>query len=143
MTDEEFDQKKENLTHNQKQVAEAYAFATSKAEAARAVGLAPSTVYGYPDEVFEVGEEMLDRKMEATEEGYKSLDIAALKKLKAYFEGDIDLERVDLEAIQWVHNVNHGRPMQKQEVEHSGGIDLDEGDMEAAEQMVQNLNSDQ
>ena len=132
MKDDEFEELWESLSDNQKLVAQEYAFAPTKAEAARRAGLSPSTAYGWPDQVFEAGSALIDQRKDGIVDGLKSLSNEAVDAMKEALEGERELSRVEMEVAQYVIDQVQGKPTQKQEVEHSGGLDIDTEDIDQA-----------
>jgi hypothetical protein len=52
--------------------------------------------------------------------------------MKEALEGERELSRVEMEVAQYVIDQVQGKPTQKQEVEHSGGLDIDTEDIDQA-----------
>ena len=142
MTDEEFEDLWESLSDNQKKVAEEYIWAKSKAEAARKFGLTPSAVYSWDDHVWEAASALIDQRKDGIMNRIASLSDEALSVLRQSLQDEDQDDRVQSEDARYIINHLQGKPTQKQEVEHSGGIDLDSDDMEAVDKMVENINSD-
>lgn len=129
----------QSLTDSQKKVAQEYIFCSEKAEAAKAVGLAPSTVYSWPDRVWEASSMLVDRRAQGLEEGMNALSPQALGVLRRALDPQEETSRVEKEAAEFIVNHKLGRPTQKQEVEHSGGINLDDTDADEIDDMLGHL----
>ena len=143
LNDKDFEELWDSLNHRQRMVAQEYVFAPTQKEAAKRADVPPSTMYGWDAPVFEAAEMLVEKRTEAISEGLKSLSKDAIETLKDGLEGKTDLSRVEMETAQYVIDQVEGKPTQKQEVEHSGGIDLDAEDMDAVEDMVENIKSDE
>jgi hypothetical protein len=131
-TDKDFEELWDDLDHRQRLVAQEYVFAPTRKEAAKRADVPPSTMYGWDAPVFEAAEKLVEKRTEAISEGLKSLSKDAIDTLKDGLEGKTELSRVEMETAQYVLNKVDGKPTQKQEVEHSGGIDLDPDDLDEA-----------
>ena len=129
----------DSLTPAQKKYAQEMVFHTTKAEAAREVGLHPKTVYNWPDKVERAAEMLVDRRAEGITDGISALSPAALSALRDAVDPDTDVDRVTKETAEYIVNRLEGKPTQKQEVEHSGGIELDDQDEEALDDMLGHL----
>lgn len=137
--EDEFGQLWQSLTTSQRKVAQEYVFRTEKAEAAEAVGLAPSTVYSWPDKVWEASRMLVDRRAQGLEEGMHALSPQALGVLRRALDPEEETSRVEKEAAEFIVNHRLGRPTQKKEVEHSGGINLDDTDADEIDEMLGHL----
>ncbi|AUO78924.1 hypothetical protein FGG70_gp31 [Salinibacter phage M1EM-1] len=127
----EFEELYEDLTANQKKVVQEYPFHATKADAARAVGLSPSCVYSWPNVVWEAAEALLDQRTQGIRQGMSALSPAAIDVLRRALDADEDVSRVEAESAQYLIDQLEGKATRKQEVEHSGGIDV--SDQEGAE----------
>jgi hypothetical protein len=127
----EFEELYEDLTANQKRVVQEYPFHPTKADAARAVGLTPSCVYSWPPVVWEAAEALLDQRTQGIRQGMSALSPAAIDVLRRALDADEDVSRVEAESAQYLIDQLEGKATRKQEVEHSGGIDV--SDQEGAE----------
>lgn len=132
MTNDEFDRIWSSMTDNEKKVAQEYPFAPSKAEAARRADLSPSTVYSYDDKVWDAASELVNKRKDAIVDGLGSLSGAALKTLRKGLEDSEEITRVQMEMAKYVLNQIEGKPTRKQQIEHSGGIDVGEDDINNA-----------
>lgn len=137
--DDEFERLWEQLTHNQKKVAQEYLFTASKADAAREVGLSPSAVYAWPDEVWEAAEMLVDRRASGLSEGMSALSPAALDVLRRALDPDEEVNRVEAESAQYLLNQLEGKPTQKSEVDVQGGIDIGEDAQEELDEKLSHL----
>jgi predicted RecB family nuclease len=135
----DFEERWATLTATQKKVAQEYVFKASKADAARAVGLAPSTVYSWPEKVWELSERLVDRRAEGLTKGMSALSANALQVLRRALDPDENVSRVEKEAAEYIIDQIEGKPTRKQQVEHSGGIDLDESDADAIDDALSHL----
>jgi len=140
--DDEFGALWDRLTDAQKKVAQESLFTATKADAARAVGLAPSTVYSWPGRVWEAASMLVDRRAQGLEEGLGALSNEALGVLRRALDPRRETSRVEKEAAEFIVNHRLGRPTQKSEVEVSGGIDLDDTDGEKLDELLGHLDED-
>lgn len=137
--DEDFEALWHSLSDSQKKVAQEYVFCATKADAARAVGLQPSTLYSWPDKVWEAASRLVDRRAQGLEEGVNALSHDALDVLRRALDPDQEVSRVEKESAEYLLNRAAGRPTQKKEVDVQGGISLDDTDEEELDQMLGHL----
>jgi len=140
--DDDFEALWSSLRDVEKKVAQEYIFSASKAEAAREVGLKPSTVYSWPDRVFEAASRLVDRRAQGLEEGVNALSHDALDVLRRALNPDEEVSRVEKESAEYLLNRAAGRPTQKKEVDVQGGISLDDTDEEELDSMLGHLDED-
>lgn len=136
---DDFERLWQSLSDSQKKVAQQYLFVPTKAEAAEAVGLAPSTVYSWPDKVWEAASRLVDERKDGLSNGLSALTPSALDVLRRALDPDEDVSRVESETAQYLVNQLEGKPTQKQIQEHQGGIDLDPGDEDAIDDALSHL----
>lgn len=108
-----------------------YADIGRKDKAAEAVGLSPSTVYHWEDEIHEAANHLNDKAIEAIEAGRDAQSQLAVEVFRTILEDDDIDDRVRFEAAKYIQDQQTGKPTRKQEVEHSGGIELDPDDEDA------------
>lgn len=128
----------------QKKFVQAFLFKSTKADAAREVGISPSTVYGWDTELLdEVTDLLLDKRKNGLEEGIAALSPQAIDVLRRALNPDAEVSRVEAESAQYVVNRLEGKPTQKKEVEMDGGIDLDASDEEALEDALSHFDEEE
>jgi molybdenum-dependent DNA-binding transcriptional regulator ModE len=137
--EDEFERLWGRLSVNQKKVAQEFLFTSSKAEAAREVGLSPTTVYSWPDYVWDASEMLVDRRAGGISEGMSALSPQAIEVLRRALDPDRDVSRVEAESAQYLLNQLEGKPTQKSEVEVEGGIDVSESDRDALDDALSHL----
>jgi len=137
--DDEFEALWGSLRDVEKKVAQEYIFQPTRADAARAVGLAPTTVYHWDDKVWEAASRLVDRRAQGLEEGVNALSHNALDVLRRALDPESEVSRVEKEAAEYLLNRVGGKPTQKKEVDVQGGISLDETDEEELDQMLGHL----
>jgi hypothetical protein len=141
--EDEFERLWTRLTDNQRKVAQEYLFTSSKADAAREVGLSPSCVYSWPEYVWEAARMLIDRRKSGISEGMSALSPAALDVLRRALDPQREVSRVEAESAQYLLNQLEGKPTQKSEVEVDGGIDVSESDKAALDEALSHLGGDE
>lgn len=128
------------LTANQKKAAQAWLFETSVADTARAIGLAPQTLYQWSDDWRRAAEMLLDRRKEGVEKGIGALSPDAINILRKAVQQDEEITRVEKEAATYIIDRIAGKPTQRQEIEHeTGGIEVSESDKREIDDMLSHL----
>jgi len=141
--DDRFEELWEDLTQTQQKFVQAFLFTASKADAAREIGISPSTAYGWDvDRIEEVTGLLLERRTRALEEGIAALSQEAIEALRRALDPDTEVARVEAESAQYVVDRLRGKPTQKQEIETNGGIDLDASDEEALEDALSHFDEE-
>lgn len=141
--DDEFEAMWASLSDAQKKFCREYTFCATKAEAAREIGLKPSTIYSWPDVVDEVTSRLVDRQRAGLEEGINALSNDALDVLRRALDPAQEVSRVEKESAEYLLNRAAGKPTQKQEVDVQGGISLDETDEQELDAMLGHLDEDE
>jgi len=139
-----FEQLWGELSSVQKKFIQAFIFKATKAEAAREVGISPSTVYGWDTELLdEVTDLLLDKRKDGLEEGIAALSPQAVDVLRRALDPESEVSRVEAESAQYIVNRLEGKPTQKKEVEMDGGIELDTSDEEALEDALSHFDEEE
>ena len=119
----------ETLSENQRRYVLARPKHTTKADAARAIGLAPQTIYLWPDEVEECAGLITTHRAEAVrttlEEGATS---AVLKLIELLDSGH---DSVKLGAVKYLIDQTQGKPVATQKTELSGKVEVEESEVSA------------
>lgn len=82
---------------------------------------------------------LVDRRAKGIMEGISALSPKALKTLERALDPEQETSRVSKESAEYVISMLEGKPTQKQEVEHSGGIDLGEDEEQELDDMLGHL----
>jgi hypothetical protein len=139
-SEDSFEERWQELTSSQKKVVQAWLMAPTKKAAAEEVGLSPATVYEWPEEVWEVGDLLLDKRMDGMERGLSALSPAAIDALERALDPDADTSREEAKTARYLVNALRGKPTQRQEVDlDTGGIDLDEKAEDELDEMLAHL----
>ena len=129
---EDFEELWDSLSQNQKRVAEEYQYTSTQAEAARRCGLSKHTVWDWNDDWIEASHALADKRKEAIEGGLASLSTRALQLMKDALDGKSEISREQKDLIEFAIEQNVGKATQKREVEHSGGLTIDEDEIDDA-----------
>jgi len=130
-----------HLSDNQRRYVLARQSHSVKAYAAEHVDIHRDTVYGWPDYVEACASKMLDKQKDQIAYALQKLEYKGIRELERLLDDGRD-ERTVLEAVRTIFNRNRGKPTQKQQVEHSGGIEFDPNDEEQVEDLFKNLDAD-
>lgn len=114
-----------------------------KNEAAEACNVHQSTVYSWPDYVDEAVQKFRDHRKDAMKEGLQDAATRAVQRLKGILDEEEEDLRAVMKAIRLSIEQEVGKATQKQEIQHSGGIDLGEDDEEELDNLVANLNAEE
>jgi hypothetical protein len=85
---------------------------------------------------------LVDERKDGLSNGLSALTPSALDVLRRALDPQQQVSRVESETAQYLINQLEGKPTQKQELEHSGGIDLGEDDEEAIDDALSHLGED-
>lgn len=141
--DRKFEELWSGLDANEKKCAQQWLFCSSIADAARAVGLDPQTVYNWDNDWREAAELLLDRRKDGIEKGIGALSPHAVEVLRKALTDEEEISRVQKESATYVIDRINGAPTQKQEIETQGGIQLDQTDEAELDKMLGHLDEDE
>jgi hypothetical protein len=120
----------ERLNDNQRRYVLARQTHRHKAYAAEHVGLHRDTAYKWPAYVEEAVDLMQTLQKDSIKQGLASMSHKAIVQLERLLESEDP--KTQLKAVQEVLNRLKGKPIQRQEVEHSGGVDVGGADLDGA-----------
>jgi len=112
----------QQLGHNQRRFAIAMIGASSKKEAAQAIGISPNTTYGWNGVIDEVVELLLTHSADSA---MSIIEAEAPRAAMIKSSGlDSDNEKIRQDAASEILDRNLGKPTQRQEVTGKDGSDL-------------------
>jgi len=117
----------------------AYADLGRKDKAAEAVGMAPSTVYKWEEEIHEAANHLNDKAVQTIEAGRDAQSTLAVEVMRSILEDEDVDDRVRFEAAKYIQDQQTGKPTRKSEVEVDGGLTLDADDEDAIDDALSHL----
>jgi len=123
-SDQDFEALWQRLSDSQQRYVVARQNHARKKDAANEVGIAPQTVYGWPDYVEDAADRLLDHTKETIKAGLESAAGKAIVELKQRLL-EADDERTALKAVKYVIDQLEGKPTQKQDIDMQGEVEVE------------------
>jgi hypothetical protein len=127
------------LSRMQKEYALARQGTSTKKQAAEEIDVSPSTVYRWPAYVDVAADRLVDHRRDAIQEALTDAATRAAYRLQELLTDEDTDDRSAVQAARLVIEQEMGKATQRQEIEHSGGIDLDDNDADAIDDALSHL----